>query len=205
MADTAGTPLPPWWRTHTPAILTGLAAIAAAAVAGYWPAQASKDAAEEETQRLTEVRSDDARGAARILINELLIASHEAKDLAYDAYMRPLGPNFRISIPQGDLRLVASRLDTSEWTEVNHALSDAANLVRYLKMRSHPAHPLSGRVLSRHSIQILYDDVSSMGDAAGALADLAELTDLAVPTFDPEFVFQRVKQFAREEGLKIPR
>jgi len=194
-----------WWRSYFGAILTGLAAVAAAAVAGYWPASASKDATRAETQRLAAERSDDARGAARILINELLIAGHEAKDLAYDAYMRPLGSNFAIRIPQEDLRLVASELETAEWTEVNHALSDAANLERYLRLRSSPRHPLADRPLSRHSVKILHDDVTSFGEAAGALADLARLTELAVPTFDPDAVFERIKKFAREAGLTVPR
>jgi hypothetical protein len=197
-------PEPPWWRGHTGAIITALAVVAAAAVAGYWPASASKEAAREETERLTDQRSEDARGAARILINELLIAGNEAKDLAYDALMRPLGPNFRITIPQADLRLVASKLDTPQWTKVNHALSDAANLERYLRLRSSRRHPLSGRPLSRHSVQILYDDLTSFGDAAGALVDLAKLTELAVPTFDPDEVFDRITRFAREEGLTVP-
>src|SRR4051794_34974516 len=88
----------PWWQSHIGAVLTGLAAVGAAWVAASATGAANRDAVQEETRRLATQRNDDARGAARILINELLIAGHEISDLAADAYMRPLGRNFRISI-----------------------------------------------------------------------------------------------------------
>jgi hypothetical protein len=183
--------------------VTGVAAVAAAAVAGYWPASASKEAAREEPgagswpPRGREGRSSDPN--QRVPDRE-----SRGQRLHVRRLHAMLGPNFRISITQADLRLVASLVDTREWTEVNHALSDAANLERDLRLRSNRRHPLASRPPSRHSIQVLCDVVSSFGDAAAAVADLAALDALSVPTFDADEVLERVRRFARAEGPSVP-
>lgn len=190
---------------HLGSAITGLAAVLAALVVGYFTASASRDAAEEETARVTDQRAAEAKGAARILISELLVTGYEMIDWAADAYMKPFGPAYPIAVPKDDLKLVASRLLTDDWRKVNVALSNVEELRRYVLHRSAPERPLAARPLSRQSIELVARDAGSLADASFALTDLAEMDDIEFPTLDPDAMFQRVREFARDEGLSIPR
>ena len=192
------------WRRQIPAIITGIAAVLAAGVAGYWPADASKEAVREETKRIADRRDEDAKGAARVLVSELLVTGYEMTDWVADAYMKPFGSAYPIDMPKDDLKLVAAKLVADDWRKVNVALTNVEELQRYVEARSAPAHPLSKQPLSRRSIELVARDVSHLADASFALTDLAEMNDLAFPEVDVEAMVDRVESFARDAGLDVP-
>lgn len=193
------------WQKHAGAAITGLAAVLAAAVAGYWAGHATEASVRQQTAFEQSRLDEQARGAARVLLNELLISQNEMGDLVMGCAMKSLGREFTVEIPHDDLRLIASRLDPSQWSRVNAALTNLVELGRYIRERASPGHPLAGRPLSRHSVYVIGRDNESVRLAHDALGQLAGLPEVASIRIDPVAGFDRVRRAAMRRGLAIPR
>jgi hypothetical protein len=190
---------------HLGALITGFAAVLAAGAAAYFAAQATVESTKAQISQETELLDTQAKGAARVLLNEILTTQNEMADFAWNAFMSPLGREYPIEIPKDDLRLVASRLSTLEWTRVNVALMNAEELGRYVRERSRPEHPLAGQPLSHHSVNLIAQDLNSLALAAQGLRALAATRSVPYLTMDADVVFRRVRRIANSYGIGIPR
>jgi hypothetical protein len=182
-------------KGHVAAVIAAFAAVVAAGVGGYLAYSGARDAVREENRDAARRLDAEARGAARILSAEFFIAAKEMSDFAADGYFHPFGSEYDIAVSQGDLRLIASRVSTDEWTKIYLALSSVQGLERYVRLRSRPQHPLSRQPLSRHTLTMVKVDMDFLGEAIAALSGLADLNDVRYPTLDVDAADRRLAPF----------
>lgn len=192
------------WSEHTGAIITGIAAVAAAFVAAWWASQSTSDVVKAEGDRSAARVELDARGAARVLSLELLEAGWELSDLAQDGYFRRLGSGFVVDVPKDDLRLIASEVSGNQWADVTRALSAITGMARYMQQRA----VARGRLptpLTHNALTLIARDMSSIRAAIEAVAGVGELTDTTSPSLDIEAAWARLTRALKRVGLPIPK
>lgn len=123
-----------------------------------------------------------ARGAARVLIGELIVATGDLQDLGVEGRLRRFGPDYPVEIPDEDLRLIASRLSTAQWNDVSTTLSDLANFDRLVRARLQRVGP--GRLPSQLR-EYVVADLRDACEAQAALQGVADVEGVACPTLEP--------------------
>lgn len=166
------------------AFATVLAAIGGSYVGGSIASSATRDVVNQQIEHDERRLEDEARGAARVLVAEIYTAAKEMKDLGLDGYFRPFNDDYRVDVAQADLRLIAYRLTSDQWTYVTVALDTVIGLGRYVAFRSRPSHPLSGEPLPPHTLALISSDMRVLGRAVSALRPLADLEDEGFPTLE---------------------
>lgn len=110
-----------------------------------------------------------AKGAARILFEELLASAEAMQVLNSDRILRPFDPSYRVSIPPEDLRLVASTLKGEQWGAVQTSLTNISGLNTYVRTLIERGRK---RLTSGEACLVRYD-LRSVVFASDALARLA--------------------------------
>jgi hypothetical protein len=194
------------WGQHGAALITGGTAIIAAVLVASVTTQSTHDVIQEETKRVAAVRDEDARGAARVLIGEFLVAGEELADWVSNGTFERFGPDFPIDISQDDVALIAARVTPRQWNAISRGLSTTQQLRRYVLDRTRtPRQGFTARYLSRHIVQIVADDLDAIRRASLALSEVAGVGE-EVPGFtidDPEVVFREIQRKSRRYGIPI--
>src|SRR4051812_32178778 len=111
------------WEKHLGALITGITAVAAAAIVALVTASSSSDVVRQEGRRAT-VRADEAaRGAARVLMGEFLVVGEELEDWIGNGFLIPFGPDFPVRIDSGELQAIAARVTPRQWNYISRALA----------------------------------------------------------------------------------
>ena len=98
------------WEKHAGSIITGATAIIAAGLVAWVTSESTRDVVREESQRVAQVRHEDAQGAARVLIGEFVVVGEELADWTTTGFLVPFGRDFPVVIRQEDLALIAARV-----------------------------------------------------------------------------------------------
>lgn len=191
------------WENHLGAVITGIAAVGAAAVTAVFSAWAIRDAASEGTDRASARQEADARGAARVLLSEFLIAGNEISDWAGNGTWEPFGPEYPIDIDRSDLRLIASHISPKAWIWVQAGLSDVTELRRYVAQRASRKSRFRGYLLSRYALHIAARDLDSIGRASRSLRDLAGLKETPYRTLHVPASLANLRRISRQTGVPI--
>ena len=193
-----------WEKPHGAAIITGVTAIIAATLAAWFTSGSTRDVVREETRRVAEIRNEDARGAARVLIGEFVVVGEELGDWVTNGFLAPFGPDFPVVIGQEDLGLIAARVTPREWNAISRGLSDVQQLRRYVRDRSGAGNRFRGRLISRNIVYMVARDLHSVRRASLALSKVAEVGE-EVPgtTMKPAIVFREIQRKSRRYGIPI--
>jgi hypothetical protein len=130
---------------HGAALITGVTAIIAAGLVAGFTTQSTKDVIREESRRVAEVRNEDARGAARVLIGEFVVVGEELADWVTNGFLERFGPNFPVEIRQQDLALIAARVTPRQWNQISRGLSSIQQLERYVLDRTRGPNGFTGK------------------------------------------------------------
>ncbi len=190
------------WRPHVGAIVTGAAAVAAAALAAYFPSAATRDVVRQQSRQIAEQHARDGRGAARVLASEFLVAGNEITDWAMNGTWARFGRDFPIQIPGADLRLIASEIKPRKWIWVQAGLNTVVELERYAAQRASKRSRFRGLLLSRHAVRIASRDLAYIGKATRSLWTLAGVK-LPYRTLDAEGAIVNLREISRETGVPI--
>jgi hypothetical protein len=192
------------WDKHGAAIITGVTAIAAAALAAWFTSASTRDVVREENRRVAEVRNEDAQGAARVLMGEFLAVSEELGDWVSNGFLAPFGPDFPVTIRQEDLGLIAARVSPQQWNAISRGLATVQQLRRYVLDRTRERNRFTGKLISRHIVYMVGDDLDAVRRASVALSNVADVGDV-VPgtTIDSGIVFRDLQRKSRKLGIPI--
>ena len=192
------------WQKHGGAIITGATAIIAAALVAWFTSASTRDVVREESQRVAEVRDEDAQGAARVLIGEFVVVGQEHGDWVCQAAFVPFGPDFPVVISQYDLSLIAARVTPQEWNAISRGLAAIQQLRRYVLDRTRKPSRFSGLLISGNVVYMVARDLDAVRRASFALAKVARVGKV-VPgvTLEPAIVFREIKRKSREWGIPI--
>ena len=159
------------WRS---ALINGLAVVlggAVAAVAGVVGPLATADRQAGREEKREESRTQvQARGAARVLLSEMLVAAGQMAILEHDRIYRRFEPSYRVNLPPSDLKLVASRLAVEQWGHVMAALHNTDGLETFVNTRLERGR----RRLTPADRCLVRADIRSIRIAARSLAPLAD-------------------------------
>lgn len=191
------------WEKHMGAVITAVAAIGAAGVTAFFTASATRDVAREQGHEAVARQLTDARGAARVLLSEFLVAGNEISDWVVNGTWHRFGREYPITIQGDDLRLIASRVAPRQWIWVQAALADVTELGRYVAQRSTRQSRFRGFLLSRHAIRIAARDLRSIGRASRALRRLAGLANAPYLRIDVPTAIANLRRISRATGVPI--
>lgn len=191
--------------THGAALITGVTAILAAGVVGWFTTQSTEDVIREESRRVAEVRDEDARGAARVLIGEFVVVGEELADWVTNGFLTRFGPDFPVEIRQEDLSLIAAHVTPRQWNQISRGLSSVQQLQRYVLDRTRFRTRFTGKLISRRIVQIVADDLDAVRAASLALADVADVEDEVPGTTisDVDAIFGEIQRKSRRYDIPI--
>jgi hypothetical protein len=226
-SKTSAQPPPPtrpgWWERIGQSTVPSIIAAAAAVIAAVLTVQSSGDAtlagireqgrqqleaihltAREQAAREAAETEQRARGAARVLFTELLVSGYAMTDLALSVYWdAPFGRDYPVTLPSGDLQLVAARLSPLGYRKVGVALSNIDGLGRYVAQRASRA-PYHRHPLTRRSLELIARDVRTLNRAAEPVARLGKLQGVSFPTLSAGAAWRNVLRTVRKYGIKRP-
>ena len=190
---------------HAAAVITGVTAIIAAGLVAWFTTQSTTDVIREESRRVAEVRNEDARGAARVLIGEFVVVGEELADWVTNGFLERFGPDFPVEIRQQDLALIAARVTPRQWNEISRGLSSIQQLQRYVLDRTRGRTRFTGKLISRRIVQIVADDLDAVRAASLALSRVAGVRDEVPGTTisDVDAVFGGIQRKSRRYGIPI--
>ncbi len=192
------------WAKHGAAIITGATAIIAATLAAWFTSASTRDVVREESHRLAQVRDENARGAARVLIGEFLVVGEELGDWVSTAALVPFGPDFPVVVREEDLNLIAARVSPSRWNAISRGLSTVQGLRRYVLDRTRSPSRFSGKLISRRIVYTVASDLDAIRRASLSLSEVADVGEV-VPgiTIQPDIVFREIQRKSRKRGIPI--
>lgn len=192
------------WEKHGAAIITGATAIIAATLAAWFTSASTRDVVREESHRVAQVRDENARGAARVLIGEFLVVGEELGDWVSAGVLVRFGPDFPVAIRQEDLSLIAARVTPRRWNAISRGLAAVQALRRYVLDRTRKPNRFTGKLISRHIVDIVAHDLAAIRRASLALSEVAGAGD-EVPgiTIKPDVVFREIQRKSRKWGIPI--
>jgi hypothetical protein len=192
------------WEKHGGAIITGATAIIAAALVAWFTASSTSDVVREESQRVAEVRDENAQGAARVLMGAFVVVGEELADWTTTGFLVPFGPDFPVVIRQEDLALIAARVSPQEWNAISRGLAAVQQLRRYVLDRTRKPNRFAGKLISRNIVYMVADDLDAVRRASLALSKVADVGRV-VPgtTMDPAIVFRELQRKSRKFGIPI--
>jgi hypothetical protein len=127
-------------------------------------------AEQAETERAERRLEEEARGAARLLITELLTAhTYTNTALEQGSFFGPVPEEYKIDVPAADLRLVQGRLSPAEYNQVAVALESVNGFA--LLSRLVP----SGEPFGPNERRSLEGVVTEIRAATGALRRVANV------------------------------
>jgi hypothetical protein len=133
----------------------------------------AREAQSGESERQSQRLDEEVKGAARVLAIELLAANNQMSVIANDRFYRPFDSRYRIELPTGDLKLVASRLTTEQYAAILLALNSTDGLETFIRTQKRAGkHRLDAR-----AVRLVRADQKSVADALVALQDLAGIEE----------------------------
>lgn len=201
MAETQGATT---WEKHGGAIITGATAIIAATLVAWFTSESTRDVVREESQRVAQVRDENARGASRILIGEFLVVGQELGDWVVEGRLVAFGPDFPVVIRQEDLALIAARVSPHQWNAISRGLSAVQELRRYVLDRTREPNRFTGKFISRNIVYTVAHDLDAVRRASLALSKVADVgREVPGITIDPAIMFREIQRKSRKYGIPI--
>jgi hypothetical protein len=128
---------------------------------------AARDSVKIEGDRQQRAAADQARGAARVLITELTVASQEIRELGDAGEFSQFTSEYGIAVPYEDVRLIAGKVDTGDWRVVSHALNRIRSLDRYVSRTG------DGDAIPDNTMQVIRADLRAIDAAINAIEPVA--------------------------------
>ncbi len=192
------------WEKHAGAIITGATAIIAATLAAWFASASTRDVVREESHRVAEVRNENAKGAARVLIGEFVVVGEELSDWVTTAALVPFGPDFPVVIRQEDLGLIAARVSPRQWNTISRGLSAVQALRRYVLDRTRGPNRFTAKLISRRIVYMVANDLDAVRRASLALSEVAGVgREVPGTTMQPAIVFREIQRKSRKWGIPI--
>lgn len=192
------------WEKHAGAIITGATAIIAATLAAWFASASTRDVVREESHRVAEVRNENARGAARVLIGEFVVVGEELSDWVTTAALVPFGPDFPVVIRQEDLGLIAARVSPRQWNAISRGLSAVQALRRYVLDRTRGPNRFTVKLISRRIVYMVARDLDALRRASLSLSEVAGVgREVPGTTIQPGIVFREIQRKSRKWGIPI--
>lgn len=150
--------------------LNGVSVVIGALIAAFAGFASPFILAHIQDSRRDEATRQHLVGASRVLFEQFLLIQEELVVKASDYRIRPFDPSFQISMPPGDLRLIAQRLPPEGWAAVMTALEHVPADRMFLDTLIREGH----RSLRPRDKCILHSDEVDVELASRSLAPLAD-------------------------------
>jgi hypothetical protein len=151
-----------------------ITAVVASAISATAVIYVAKTTLSAELRRDREREATQAAGAARLLSAELVNAAIYMNVMVNDRRFRRFDRNYRVELPQDDLRLLFTYLTPNEWGVVMLSMSAAQQLESYVRSRMSDG----ARRLTPRDVRIVRNDYSQLLNAAETLKRPADAEDL---------------------------
>jgi hypothetical protein len=165
-------------RLSLPSLVAAFFGLAGAAIGGWFTYQATVRTQEADARRGVEREDAAARGAARVLIDELEGAKVYLISTLQQTRTLPVDDDARVALAPTDSHLLASRLTAREWVELRYTRQEAkgaVTLIRAVDSDAHVSTTGGGVRVPRGVLSLIDKTCSQIDDGQRALARLAGL------------------------------